>query len=73
MFFISGILYKTEHFVFLSVKPQSFVFILPCLLVGAGVSDSVLISLSSDNNVPPKKEYSEPCTCFHFDILWLMF
>ena len=46
-----------EHFVFHSVKPQPFVFILPCLasrnlrvvLVGTGVSDAVLISLSSDD------------------------
>ena len=72
MFFVSGILYKTLIFCF-PVKPQPFVFILPCLLVGAGVSDSVLISLLSGNNFPPKKEYSEPCTCFCFDILWLMF
>ena len=32
-----------------------------------------LVSLSSDNCVPPKKEYGESCTCFYFDILWLMF
>ena len=44
-----------------------FIFILPCLLVRAGVSDSVLISLSSDNNFPPKKEYSEPWTCLDLD------
>ena len=70
-----------EHFVFLSLKPQPFVFILPCLrelvcffLVGAGVSDALLISLSSVDYFPPKKDYSEPCTCFPFDILlWLMF
>ena len=34
-------------------------------------SDIVLISLSSDDCFPPKKEYSEPCTCFCFDILLL--
>ena len=42
-----------EHFVFLSVKPQPFVFILPCLLeiarmrvllVGAGVSERTVRS-----------------------------
>ena len=42
-------------------------------LVKAGVSDPVLISLWYDDCLPPKKEYSEPCTCFHFNILWLMF
>ena len=44
-----------EHFVFLSIKSQPFVFItafhasgnLRVVLVGAGVSDAVLISLSS--------------------------
>ena len=42
-------------------------------LVKAGVSDPLLISLLHDDCFPPKKEYNEPCTCFHFDILWLMF
>ena len=42
-------------------------------LVKACVSDAVSISLSSDDCFPPKKDYSEPCTCFCFDILWLMF
>ena len=71
-----------EDFVFLSVKPQPFVFTsMPpgtCVfffffLVKAGVSDAVVISLSSDDGFPPKKEYSEPCTYFRFDILWLTF
>ena len=70
-----------EYFVFLSVQPQPFAFVLPChlelacffFLAGAGVSDAVLISLSSDDCFPPKEEYNEPYTCFHFDILWLTF
>ena len=42
----------TEHFVFLSVKHQPFVFILleqVCFWAGAGDSDAVLISLPSDD------------------------
>ena len=70
-----------EDFVFLSVKPQPFVFtsmppgtcVFFFFLVKAGVSDAVVISLSSDDGFPPKKEYSEPCTYFRFDILWLTF
>ena len=41
--------------------------------VEAGVLDTVLISLSSDYCFPPKKEYSELCTCFRFNILRLTF
>ena len=69
---------NAEHFVFLSFKPQPFLsfhasWYLHVLLVEAGVSDAVLISLSSDDCFPPKKEYSGPCTGFRFNILWLMF
>ena len=42
----------TEHFVFLSVKHQPFVFMLleqACFSAGAGYSDAVLISLPSDD------------------------
>ena len=42
-------------------------------LVGAGVSDAALISLSSVDCFPSKKDYSEPCTCFPFDLIWLTF
>ena len=46
-----------QHFVFLSVKPQPFMFILPyhaspylrVFLAEVGVSDAVLVSLSSDD------------------------
>ena len=64
----------SEHFVSPSFKAQPFVFSfrgnLHVFLVEAGVSDSVLISLSSDDCFPPKKEYSGPFTCFRFNILW---
>ena len=63
-----------EHFVSPSFKAQPFVFSfhgnLHVFLVKAGVSDAVLISLSSDDCFPPKKEYSGPYTCFRFNILW---
>ena len=46
-----------QHFLFLSVKPQPFMFILPyhaspylrVFLAEVGVSNAVLVSLSSDN------------------------
>ena len=70
---------RAEHFDFLSIKPQPFVFILPCLLVLACFFGQSRCSRSFVNffmiwwllssHFPPKKEYSEPCTCFHFDIL----
>ena len=49
---------NAEHFVFLSFKPQPFLsfhasWYLHVLLVEAGVSDAVLISLSSDDCFPP--------------------
>ena len=70
---------RAEHFDFLSIKPQPFAFILPCLLVLAcffGQSrcfrsfvNFFMIWWLLSSHFPPKKEYSEPCTCFHFDIL----
>ena len=71
-----------KHIVFLSVQLQAFVFILSCLLERArffffGRSrcflDAVLIFLSSDDCFPPRKEYSEPYSCFRFDILRVTF
>ena len=56
---------KLSHLYYFSFHGNLHVF-----LVEAGVSDSVLISLSSDDCFPPKKEYSGPFTCFHFNILW---
>ena len=53
------------------MSPGTSVFFL--FLARAGVSDAMLISLSSHDCFPPKKEYSEPYTCFHFNILWLTF
>ena len=76
-FSYSGIL--TEHFdpfpsnhshLYLSFHASWY---LRVFLVKAGVSDAVSISLWSDDCFPPKKECSEPCTCFRFDILWLIF
>ena len=78
LLFENSLTKNAEHFVFLSFKPQPFLsfhasWYLHVLLVKAGVSDAVLISLSSDDCFPPKKEYSGPCTGFRFNILWLMF
>ena len=42
---------------------------LSVFLARAGVSDAVLISLTSDDCFPPKKEYTGPYSCCRFDIL----
>ena len=57
------------HLYFPSMPPGN----LHDFLVKAGVSDAVLLSLSSDYCFPLQKEYSGPCTCFRFNILWLIF
>ena len=83
MFFLFGnSLQNSQKILFSFPSNLSHLYLPPCLLVlacfffflvKAGVSDAVVISLSSDDGFPPKKEYSEPCTYFRFDILWLTF
>ena len=82
-FSYSGILYSlenTQNILFSFPSNLSCLYLsfhasrnLCVFLVRAGVSDAVLISLSSVDCFPSKKDHSEPCTCFPFDLIWLTF
>ena len=74
-FSYSGVLYKhLRTFCFL-FRQTSAVFISPSMPSGTCVFfgrrrclNTVFISLLSDDCFPPKKEYSELCTCFRFSL-----